>query len=184
MSTMVDSSKLPINPTSMGQTIYLCVMMSLLALNHLLDDHPRHVQYKKGQQCVTASMKEPTPQSTNVSTPSRSARVRTRVRHPHPYPADPRTKSLDSHGKTEQEIWPGDAVRRACSIPLTTPIPPSKLQMSVAWSRMRAASRLPSEPAKRARRRKKVSWGDVEVFEYNEQDKPDNTGTVAGGEKE
>jgi len=164
---MARPSKLPVNPTSMGKTIYLCVMMSLLALNHLLDDHPRHVQYRKAQQCATARAKANSPLSMNATQtePSTSAPIQ----HHHPSPADPKTKWPYPRDKSKRGDRQGGATSTGPSTLPRTPMPPSTLQMSDAWSRMRAATILPSERTKGARRRKKrVSWGDMEVFEYDE----------------
>jgi hypothetical protein len=69
-------------------------------------------------------------------------------------------------------------------------IPPTRLQMSDAWSRMRAVTMIPGEPVRRIRRKKSVSWGDVEVFKYSEQAAVagivvyDSTGAVVDGESE
>jgi hypothetical protein len=70
-------------------------------------------------------------------------------------------------------------------------MPPTRLQMSDAWSRMRAVTRLPIEPfRKTTKRKRRVSWGHVEVFEYDEQAKVagvveyDSTDAVVDGESE
>jgi hypothetical protein len=49
---------------------------------------------------------------------------------------------------------------------------------------------IPGEPVRRIRRKKSVSWGDVEVFKYSEQAAVagivvyDSTGAVVDGESE
>lgn len=189
---MTGPSQLPMNPTSMGKTIYLCMMMSLLALNHLLDDHPRHVQYRKTQQHDKASANRDDtvrPGVANGESASRSGSFP--EQHHHPSPADPKTKWPYPRNKTRREDGPGGATKPGDATASRPCMTPTKAQMSDAWSRMRAATKIPGGPTKRVTTRtKRVSWGDMEVFRYDEQAEVagiveyDSTNAVVDGESE
>jgi hypothetical protein len=188
---MTGPSNLPANPTSMGRTLYLYLIISLLALNHFLDDDPRHVQYRKAQQYATASAtknpisspigpEEHTSTFANQKQPHYPSSVDSKTPWPYPRDKHPRSDVQSDLRGVEQPVGRRMAMN------------PSRRQLSDAWRRMRAVTKTAVETGKstNGQKKKRVSWGDMEVFEYDEQGvvesiiENDSTEAVVKGESE
>ncbi|KAF2678190.1 hypothetical protein K458DRAFT_395255 [Lentithecium fluviatile CBS 122367] len=141
---MPKSSNLPVNPTSMTGTLYLYMIMSLLALNYLLEQYPRHFQYKKARQQAATSVKKG-PELSIEGAPPPSHLTDSKTKWPYP-------RHAPSRGNAQGD--PTETVRASGS---GIPAHASK-------------TKIPLGPPHKTGRRKRVSWGDLEVFEYDGQD--------------
>jgi len=166
----------PSNPTSYRRTGWQIVLMFLMAANYLMDHHPRHLQYKKRQRvkqsswknhhsctCVLTSSHSPDTSHGQVP-PARTCHCTSPSLDETPHSSDRKP-----HGKAQRTDF-----NMLHTIPVCFPKPVSKKQMSDAWARMRAVTRIPCEHANnidQRKRKKKVAWDtSVDYCEYHDSD--------------
>jgi hypothetical protein len=182
------SLKLPRNPTSTTTTVYQYAILLYLALSYILQDNPRHVQYRETQDEVGPQQRTsdlargrlPTLNEHRQSLKILQDRAVTAstTRNPNRRQSRLRVQEQDQPSHLLIHI-------AATVIPLVTLAQSSlistyqKAQMSEAWTRIRAVRHLPVRPADprdrkdaRKKRPKKVRWGVVQtrVFESDDGD--------------
>ncbi|CAE7189126.1 hypothetical protein P3342_009059 [Pyrenophora teres f. teres] len=183
LHTSQASSAKPKNPTSTATTVYQYAILLYLALSYILQDSPQHAQHSKkkpSNQCQTSS----TDTTTHVPTPART--YQNASEHSKGTRQNKGYSSWQASPKPSQTASPDQAHTRLHTPrrddPLHGPFKTqlanaglaiSRVQMSEAWTRMRAVSCMPINPAnlnttqdRDKRRVKKVRWGVVQTREF------------------
>ena len=177
--TQAPAPALHTNPTSTGTTVWYYAVIIYLALEHLLHNEPRHVQYRESlKQAQKASPETLTTRPSSSSRapsflPKDATRGTDNKIHPQPYrPPSPHPRSNQSSSNSPYRntytapIYPVDKVSTGLS----------KAQMSDAWARMRAVTRRRVEPVAmyssmkgtnvKEKVRRHVRWGSVRSYDY------------------
>jgi hypothetical protein len=199
--------KFPRNPTSTATTVCQYAVLLYLALNYILHDNPRHVQYgeKVGQsQHPTLSTKHSQTPPTKSRRESEAAPQNSNKSNKSPIvESDPQDSRETTSNKpfsqpsrhSRDSLQYGEA--RPTKTNLRDPaLDVSRVQMSEAWARIRAVSRIPETIVstqratdKRKKLAKKVRWGVVQTHQFESDGEADNgeskpQSSTAGGTRE
>jgi hypothetical protein len=163
------------NPTSTGTTVWEYAVLLYLVLNYILQDSPRHVQYrekatqdqksssstKHSQKPSTSSRYQSDVEFTTGDSLSKDSQATT-INQSYPQPGG---QSRNSH--RNDQAYPSKCDIRNSNHDI------SRAQMREAWARIRAVSKVSSNPtdthSKRNegnKRAKKVRWGVVQTRQF------------------
>jgi hypothetical protein len=184
--------KFPRNPTSTTTTICQYAVLLYLALNYILHDNPRHVQYgeKVGQsQHPTSSTKHSQTPPTKLRRESEAAPQNSSKSNKSPIvESDPQKSRATTSNKpfsqpsrqSRDNLQYGEA--RPTKTNLRDPaLDVSRVQMSEAWAQIRAVARIAEATVstqrtsdKRKKLAKKVRWGVVQTRQFESDGEADN----------
>ncbi|KAF1847380.1 uncharacterized protein K460DRAFT_402740 [Cucurbitaria berberidis CBS 394.84] len=179
-------SKLNVNPTSAGTTVWEYAILIYLAASHLLTDNPRHIQYRESVKDAKKTTQDAGGRdaSAQVKSTRSSSTYGGKNKDPqHKYHSNPPPKRSSQSPpypsyRNDQAVHLHPVESHSTFDP-THPVELSKVQMRDAWARMRAVSRLRVEPVAMGssndqervneKVRKHVRWGPVQTYEHEHQ---------------
>ncbi|EDU42432.1 hypothetical protein PtrSN002B_003473 [Pyrenophora tritici-repentis] len=192
-TSQASSAKLK-NPTSAATTVYQYAILLYLALSYILQDDAQHAQPNKKKprdQCRTSSPHTspqiPTPARTyqTASAHVKGTRQNERYSSWQASPKPSQTRSPDQarsrlHTPRRDDHPHGPVKAQVTNAGLAI----SRVQMSEAWTCMRAVSCMPIKPSNSnseqdqgKRRVKKVRWGVVQTREFEPEAEADEATT-------
>lgn len=164
--------KLPRNSTSTATTVWEYAVLLYLALNYLLRDNPRHVQYReKSKAAHHNGLKSDRESNSGYQVHKRSHTIPTQSYF------QPHNKRRDGHH--DEHVYPFTTDPKSPNLNI------SRAQKSEAWGRIRAVSELSGYPASThkwqdggEKRAKKVRWGVIQTHRFESETAADDRDTA------
>lgn len=176
------NSKFPRNPTSTATTVWEYAVLLYLALNYILQDNPRHVQYRE----KAKQSRHSTSSTKHCQNPSTSSSYQRKADHQAGLKGDRESNTSDhlrgdsqsttpnlSHFQHHKQSHHNRQAYRPKIDRRDSNHDISRAQMSEAWGRIRAVSIMPGNPvglhnerSEGDKRAKKVRWGVVQTRQF------------------
>ncbi|KAF7672251.1 hypothetical protein GT037_009761 [Alternaria burnsii] len=176
--------KLPRNSTSTATTVWEYAVLLYLALNYILQDNPRHVQYREkvrqSERSTSKYQSEAAHHNGLKSDRQSNAGYQLHKRSQ----TIPTQSYFQSHNKRRdghhnEHVYPFKTGPKSPNLNI------SKAQKSEAWGRIRAVSGLPGYPASThkwqdggEKRAKKVRWGVIQTRRFESETAADDGDTT------